>query len=70
MKFAFLPLVLIGLAGCNQASRGPYASAGNYQSWALLPTGYQTITDPRGYTCGPDINVCHYETRDRRDRGQ
>ena len=71
------------LAACNQTtSRGPstpfdkssgaqgYASAAGPSANLFPPSGYQTINDPRGYTCGPDSKVCHYELRDRLVRGQ
>ena len=59
------------LSACNQTTaRGPYASAAGPSANLFVPTGYQTVNDPRGYTCGPDVHVCHYENRDRRDRGQ
>jgi hypothetical protein len=65
MKFVALVLLGIGLAACNQTTGGPYASA------VYVPQGgYGTVHPDQRYNCGPNIHVCHYENRDRRDRGQ
>ena len=72
MKFATIIAVIAcaaALAACMGQGRD-YASAGRPSPNLYLPSGYQTINDPHGYTCGPDWHVCHYENRDRLARGQ